>query len=82
MTYSMESGVYRGDQNWAYLFINGDQLMETIHKTYSESGQVNYTSGLVWTLEANAGDKIEIRTTKMDRYYKNIYFCAEFIPKI
>ena len=58
-----------GDTNNAYLFINGDQLIETIHGTYSESGVVYSTGGRVVTLEASAGDKIDIRADKMDGGY-------------
>ena len=82
VTYSIESQVYSGNDNWAYLYINGDRLDETKHVTYSDSGEVISTGGRVWTLEASAGDRIEIRTTYMEGIYNEILYCAEFIPKM
>ena len=34
------------------------------------------------TLEASAGDKIEMEITRMDGNYWDILYCAEFIPKM
>ena len=82
MSYSLRSSVHIKEGNTAWLFLNGNQLDETEHNTYSNSGTVSSTGGRVVTLEASAGDTIEIRATQMDRYYVNIYFCAEFIPKM
>ena len=78
----MYSRVDTGEINYAYLFMNGEELTETQHETYSESGEVGSTSGRVVTLEASAGDEIEIRTTRMDEYYFNILYCAEYIPRM
>ena len=83
LTYSMESKLDSGEENLCHLYINGDKLWATQHSTYnSMTGTVESTSGRVWTLEASAGDKIEIGTDKMDRVYYKILFCAEFIPKM
>ena len=73
-----------GEDNRAYLFINGQVLWETEHNTYSESGGVRSTGGRVVTLEASAGDKIEIRTDRMDYGYGlyDILYCVEYIPKM
>ena len=82
LTYSMQSTVYSGNNNICYLYLNGEKLDETRHNTYSQSGRVHSTSGRVVTLEASAGDKIEIRATRMDYVYNDILYCAEFIPKM
>ena len=82
LTYNLQSRVDSGEQNIAYLFINGDQLDETEHKTYSGSDFVRFTSGRVVTLEVSVGDKIEIRTTRMENWYYKIMFCAEYIQKM
>ena len=78
----MYSRMESKDDNICYLSINDEALDETRHYTYSESGVVQSTGGRVVTLEASAGDTIEIRVDRMDRYYYNILYCAEFIPKI
>ena len=78
----MYSRVESGDKNWAYLFINGVPREETDHYTFSERGVVRFTSGRVVTLEFRAGDRIEIRTTKLDGHYDDIIYCAEYISKM
>jgi len=80
LSFSMWSLVGSGDFNYCYLFINGEALID--HNTYSQSGAVSSTSGRVVTLEASAGDNIEIRTTEMTGTYWDILYCAEFIPKM
>ena len=40
------------------------------------------TGGRVVTVEASAGDKIEVRADGMDDDYYEILYCAEFIPKM
>ena len=82
LSYSMRSQVYSGEHNICYLYINGEELTESDHHTYIQPGSVSYTGGRVVTLEASAGDKIEIRTYRMDDWYHNILYCAEYIPKM
>ena len=85
VSFSMASlvGVGYGDQNRAYLYINGNQLDETEHYTYSDNmEQENFTGGREVTLEASAGDKIEISADAMDGYYGEILYCAEYISKM
>ena len=82
ITFSMRSRVSSGKYNQANIFINGHQLLETSHYTYSSSVEVHSTSGRVQTLEASAGDKIEIRALTVDGSYYKIFFCAEFITKM
>ena len=77
----MESWVGTGDTNIAYLQY-GVGLIETKHRTFSQTGQVTSTSGRVVTVEAAASAQMEIITTTMDHSYYNILFCAEFIPKM
>ena len=82
LSYSLESWVDGGEINYSYLYINGNKLDETQHETRSGSGWDSTTGGRVVTLEASAGDKIELRATSMSsRYYENLY-CAEYIHKM
>ena len=82
MSYSMWSRVEIQKENAAYLYINGKQQLGTEHTTYSASGVVYSTGGRVVTLEASAGDKIEIKATIMEGIYRRILYCAEYIPKM
>ena len=82
LTYSMYSRVDSGDSNYCFLYLNGEQLTETYHWTSSETGLVRSTGGRVVTVEASAGDRIEIRATVMDGFYISILYCAEYIPKM
>ena len=82
VSYHMESRVDGGNPNYCYLYINGDKLPET-SQTYSESRVVTSTGGRVVTLEASAGDKIEIKATQMDGIYRYVQYCAEYtIPEM
>ena len=82
MSFSMYSQVESGDANYCFLYINGIRLWETSHRTYSETGVMRSTGGRVVTVEASAGDRIEIRADGMDDDYYEILYCAEFIPKM
>ena len=82
LTYSLHSRVDSGEDNDCILYLNGEALTGAYHHTYSSSGVVYSTGGRVVTVEASAGDKIEIRTTRMDRNYYQILYCAEYIPKM
>ena len=83
LSYSLQSRVDSEEINQAHLFFNGVALFETSHYTYSETGVVSSTGGCVVTVEASAGDQIEIRIPfEMDGDYFNILYCAEYIPKM
>ena len=72
------------ERNNVHLYLNGEMLTETEHDTFSESGLVNSTGGRVWTMDASAGDEIDIRADTMDgqSQYWRILFCTEFVPKM
>ena len=82
VTYSLYSVVDSGEYTIARLYFNGEDVSQTVLTTYSESGEVGSTGARELTLDAGVGDKIEIRTTTMDRYCNRIIFCTEFIPKM
>ena len=86
MSFSLWDWVNTGDQNYCYFHINGQALYELRHNTYTYSstatGVVHSSGGRVVTVDARAGDKIEIRATVMDFRYFNIMYCAEYIPKL
>ena len=72
----------RDEVNVAWLYKNGYSLQGTEHYSASSDGWVTSTGGRVVTLEANAGDTITLRTTRMDGDYVRIIFCAEYIAKM
>ena len=82
MTFSLYSHVYSGEGNTARLFINGVEVDESEHFTYSETGMVWSTGGREMTREVSQGDNIELRTTRMSGYYGNINYCAEYVPNM
>ena len=82
LTYSMRSSVDSGEYNYCYLYLNGEQMPETRHETHSDNGWVRSTGGRVVTVEASAGDEIEIRTTRMEGHYYNFLYCAEYMTKM
>ena len=82
VTFNMESRVESENYNISHLYLNGYKLEGTMHKTYSKSGEVKSTSGRVVTIEASAGDTIELRTDPNQGSYYYINFCAEYITKI
>ena len=77
----MESEVERG-YNYAYIWVNGQQLWETEHRTYSSSGVVRSIGGRVVNLEASAGNDIALRAAKTNGIFNRINYCVEYIPKI
>ena len=80
---SLFSSVGTGEANSATLFINGNLLSQAYHSTYNgNSDTVLSTGGRMVTVQASAGDSIEIRATRMDHHFGQVQFCAEFIPKI
>ena len=82
VTFSLKSSVNLG-LNWAFLYLNGHPLSETLHRTKSPGGWINFTSGREVTLEASAGDTIEIRVDQVENgHYENIYLCVDYIPKM
>ena len=77
----MESEVDRG-YNYAYLWLNGHQMSETEHRTYSSSGTVRSIGGRLVTLEASAGNYIELRAAKTNGIFNRINYCVEYVPKM
>ena len=80
MSFSLSSFVESGVSNIAYIFVNGEQVFESKHFTYSESGWVSSTGGREVFLEANAGDSITLRTTGMGGYFQYVMTCIDFVP--
>ena len=82
VTFSMMAGMITGHDNRAFLFINGDQVDESLYYTYSQTGLMHSTGGRELSREFNQGDTIELRATGMDGYYFYINYCAEYVPKM
>ena len=82
ISYSLYSRVDSKEFNRAFLYLNDEKLQETDIWTYSESGVVQTNAGRVLTLEASAGDKIDLRADQMAGDYNWIIFCANYIAKM
>ena len=72
VSFSMRSYVYSGDANNAYLYHNGERLLETQHETYSSSGYVRYTGGREILVTAQQGDTLTLRSARLDYYFNYI----------
>ena len=68
--------------NTAFIYLNGEQLPESEHSTFSENGDVRTTGGRVLTMAAIAGDSITLETPRMERVFFHVLTCFEFIPTI
>ena len=80
VSFSMQSQVQSKEANHAFLYLNGDQLPESKHDTYSSSSLVT-TSGREVILEARKGDSIKLKMKRGWGYngYWDTSFCAEYI---
>ena len=84
----MESRVSEGDYNFVWLSINGNLLQESRSETmlvkYNsvDFGAAGSTGGRMVTVQANTGDQIELRATKLDGAYYKVLYCLEYLPKI
>ena len=78
----MYSRVDSGNENWAMIYHNGYKVPLTDHDTYSQWYVVQSTGGRELFLNARAEDTIYLKATKLEGEYHDIYFCAEYIPKI
>ena len=82
MTYSIYSHVNSGENNQAWVYINGTPDF-TPFSSYGGSGESAFTGGRQITREVSAGDHIELRTTEyMGGEYWGTLFCVEYIPKM
>ena len=63
---------------------NNNKVEETFHASHSSigGGAVISTGGREMTREVSQGDKIELRTTRMNGSFGSINFCAEYVPKM
>ena len=85
MTSQVDSGDGMGfihDGNWANLSLNGEEVPQSLHHTYTEGGMVGSTGGREVTMELNLGDNIKVNNFGLDGMYLDIIFCAEYIPKM
>ena len=83
ISYSIQSNVGRGEGNYSWLSLNGNQLQESQYVTFIESdGLARSTGGRVLTLEASAGDTIEMKTGAIDHDYRYIILCVNYISKM
>ena len=80
VSFSLRSFVDSREGNYAYITVNGEQVTESFHSTYSDSGKVGSTGGREVTLEVSAGDSITLETTTMEGSFYDVLTCFNFIP--
>ena len=68
ISFSMESIVNNGDNNYAYLYHNGEQMPETEHDRGREI-----------LMTAQQGDTLTLRSGRVDYRFYNIITCFEYI---
>merc|ERR1711860_392085 len=80
VSFSMWSRVDTSDTNWAYLYVNGEDLEETAHLTEGGSSidYVTNTGGREVILEVSAGDTITLGAYRIGNGFYYITFCAEY----
>ena len=74
----MTSIVDPHEANLAYLYHNGEQMRETVHMTYSNSGYVRSTGGREILVTAQQGDTLTLRSGKLFAFY-HILTCFEYV---
>ena len=80
ISFSIGSDVNTGNANYAYLYHNGEQMRETVHRTYSGngSGTVGSTGGREILVTAQQGDTLTLRTERLDYHFNYILTCFEY----
>ena len=79
ITYSLYSRVYGGEENSAFIYMNGNKEWGTEHKTTSESSVIRSTGSRVLTRVVKKYTRFDIRAAKMNNHYFQIMFCAEYL---
>ena len=87
ISYGIESYQDNGDQNLAWLYINGEQIEESVHWTYYDGsgGHVSTLSSRTLYMRLEAGDTISLRSGKLGHGLYEITLCFElaqidFVP--
>ena len=76
----MESYVFTGKNNFAFIYHNGQEMEETVHYTYyGGSGSMHYTGGREVMVRAHQGDTLHLGTTTVDYGFWYINICFEFL---
>ena len=78
ISFSLGSRVLIGDHNYVYLYHNGEQMPETQHDTYSQSGSVYSTGGREILVTAQQGDTLTLGSGGVDNAFANILTCFEY----
>ena len=78
ISFSMTSIVDPHEANLAYLYHNGEQMRETVHMTYSNSGYVRSTGGREILVTAQQGDTLTLRSAGLDYAFSYILTCFEY----
>ena len=80
VSFSMESGVYTGQRNYAYIYHNNQRMGETEHYTYYGGIRgMEYTGGREVMVRAQQGDTLHLGTGRLDDAFYDVNICFEFV---
>ena len=79
VSYSIHSRQDSGEINMAYLYINGEQIGESLHDTYYEGseGYVGSLSSRSLYMRLESGDTISLRTGQVGYGLYHITLCLQ-----
>ena len=79
VSYTMRSYQDSGEENQAWLYINGEQIEESIHRTgyYDSEGWVNSLGSRSLYMRLEAGDTISLRTSEVGHGLGHITLCFQ-----
>ena len=79
VSFAIRSAQYSGETNQAWLYINGEQIEESVHWTYYDGsgGHVSTLSSRTLYMRLEAGDKISLRTGKVGYGLHHITLCFQ-----
>ena len=79
VSFSFEAWVYAKEQNFAYLYHNGQKMGETQHKTYTGYDAVVSTGGRDVMVRAQKGDTLHLGTSIVDNTLFHVNVCYHFM---
>ena len=83
VSFSFMSIVDTNDDNFVYVFVNDQQVPESIHSTYNaNSERVTSTGGRVILLSLMQGYTVHLATSAVQGYLYEIMTCVEYVSHV
>ena len=81
VTYTIKSRQDSGERNQAWLFLNGEKIEESNHRTYytGSDGRVGSLGSRSLYIRLETDDTIDLRTGRLDGSLYDITFCLELV---